>query len=123
MARIDNLVRYEETTLAPAAIASSGGVAGNTLYSALPGDGTIDTVPAQATPDTLEPTTFDVATSFTVIIATYAARIRVSADGSNFGDWIVLEPGIYSFDLSAMKVQISRYSDGSVGSYQLVFFR
>lgn len=114
---VEGMIRVVTTDLAAAPLA--GGGAGNSLYHAEPGDKTWNTAPTAGSPDTIQiPFT---ASSFTVMVQTAAVSVRVSSDGgANFGGWMVLGPGSWSFDLDATDLEIEEQGAGA--EYQLFAF-
>lgn len=120
MTEVANLIRVETTNLAAAALPSGPG-GGNALYDATPGTGAWGTAPDAAAVATYSPPF--TAESWTVLVRTAAVEIRISSDdAANYGDWIVLPPGSYSFELSMTDVQVREDVDGGGGEYQIVVF-
>lgn len=117
---IQPLLRIEVDDLEPAPLAAGAG-SGNSLYDAEPGDGTWSDAPnagaeAQVTP----PFT---AKSFTVLVQTAPIEFQISSDGgANYGDWIVLSAGVFSFDLSMTDVRVREDVDNGGAEYQIVSF-
>lgn len=121
---ISELVRVESKELAAAAFGAGAG-GGNTLYDTnLTGAWT--TAPNQGSQDTFAPAF--TAESFTVQVINDTAsstgvRVRISSDnGANYGEWIMLRPGVHAFEITATHVQIDAETNGDGAQYQVAAF-